>query len=458
MQIQIDKRSSPRIATDFPIKLLPDDIEGRALNISETGICFDCGKPSLPNNILLSIDSEHFKLKQPAEITARVVWHKTLAEDRFLFGAQFSSLGREFFSIIRDFVFDSFAQKASSFIDDINKKAKVRDFFNQDVRRYYEDLSILAHEMEEGRIESEEAEKRLTILTNELLLKGSTIEKIIDNKIRIKKIKQLFRELVGCWCYKSPIMKMATDKPRGYPGDFELFDIIYKNEPLLENKSMGFYWDRYFLNNEYAKAARARKNRMKNILQDLIENSNLSTVRMLNVACGPSREIRELFSEPLFLSEISKKKIIFTGLDNDKDALGFSNSALSNLPPNIETRFLHENVLDIFRNAKYYDLIGKQDIIYILGLTEYLPDRIFKRLAKFLFQLLDDKGMLVITYKDESITFPSLPPDWLCDWDFIKRGKDDLVNTAKELGSNEYSLKIEKEGSGYIFFLILTKI
>lgn len=252
-------------------------------------------------------------------------------------------------------------------------------------------------------------------------------------------------------------MKMAYSRPRGYPGDFELFDTIYKNEPLAEDKSPGFYWDRYFLNNEYAKAARARKNRMKNILQDLIENSNLSTVRMLNIACGPSREIRELFSEPLFLSEISGRKIIFTGLDNDKDALEFSNSRLSNLPPNIETRFLNENVLNIFRDGKYYDLIGKQDIIYILGLTEYLPDRIFKRLVKFLFQLLDDKGMLVITYKDESITFPSLPPDWLCDWDFIKRGKDDLINTVKELGANKCSLKIEKEGTGTIFFLTVTK-
>jgi hypothetical protein len=201
-------------------------------------------------------------------------------------------------------------------------------------------------------------------------------------------------------------------------------------------------------------AARARKNRMKNILQDLMENSSLTTIRMLNVACGPSREIRELFSEPLVLSELAGKKIIFTGLDNDKDTLKFSKSALSNLP---ETRFLHENVLDIFRKDKYYDLIGKQDIIYILGLTEYLPDRIFKRLLRFLFQLLDEKGMLVVTYKDRDITFPSLPPEWFCDWAFIKRSKDDLINAAKELGSGKYSLKIEREGTGTIFFLTVTK-
>jgi extracellular factor (EF) 3-hydroxypalmitic acid methyl ester biosynthesis protein len=226
---------------------------------------------------------------------------------------------------------------------------------------------------------------------------------------------------------------------------------------LAENKSIGFYCDRYFLSSGYAMAARARKNRMKNVLQDHMENSNLSTIRMLNIACGPSREIRELFSEPTLLSEISGKKIIFTGLDNDKDALKFSKSALNNLPSNIEIRFLNENVLDIFRKDKYHDLIGKQDIIYILGLTEYLPDRIFKRLLNFLFQLLNDKGMLVVTYKDKDITFPSLPPEWFCDWDFIKRGKDDLIKAAQELGADKYSLKIEREGTGTIFFLTVTK-
>jgi hypothetical protein len=175
---------------------------------------------------------------------------------------------------------------------------------------------------------------------------------------------------------------------------------------------------------------------------------------MLNVACGPSREIRELLSIP---DLPSRKKLIFTGLDNDEESLKFSQSKFKDLPANMQVRLLNENVLNIFRDKKYYDLIGKQDIIYILGLTEYLPDRIFRKLTGFLFTLLNDKGMLVITYKDEAITFPSLPPEWLCDWAFIKRDKDDLVNTAKELGSNKCSLKIEREGTGYIYFLILTK-
>ncbi len=65
--------------------------------------------------------------------------------------------------------------------------------------------------------------------------------------------------------------------------------------------------------------------------------------------------------------------------------------------------------------------------------------------------------MLVVTYKDKDITFPSLGPDWISDWDFIKRGKDDLIKAAKEVGVDEYYLKIEKEGTGTIFFVKMTK-
>jgi CheY-like chemotaxis protein len=453
---QIEKRFSPRIETNFPIRLFPD-VEANVIDISETGIRFDCKGPVLPEDILLLMDVSSSKLRQPSKISAKVIWHKSLPENKFQVGAHFSLLDKDHFFQIRDFIFDSFAKKASLGVKDENLKTKIEDFFNKTIRQYHENLSALVQEISTKKFDSGNVEEKLATLINNLLLKCEALEKAIDNNLDMKRIKQVFREITSCWFYKSPITKLAYDRPRGYPGDFELFEMIYNNKPIAENNTIGFYCDRCFLNNDYAMAARARKNKMKNILQDFIENSNLTTIRLLNIACGPSREIRELVADPLLMSEISGKNIIFTGLDNDKDSLKFSKSALGSLPSNFETRFLHENVLDIFRDDKYYDLIGKQDIIYILGLTEYLPDRIFKRLLRFLYQLLNEKGMLVVTYKDKDIRFGSLGPDWISDWVFIKRGKDDLIKAAKEAGADEHSLKIEREGTGTIFFVKITK-
>lgn len=455
MEFQAERRSSPRAAVDFSLRLFPADTECAVLNISEAGICLECEGPPAYGDILLSMNSLRFKSRQLTKIPARVVWHKSLEEKKSRFGVQFSLLDRDQLYQIKDLVFAHFTKKALGILKghakDVTTKAE--DFFARDVRQYCENLSVLARELGDKKAASQEIEQKLTALTNDLLTKGNALEELV-NPAAMKKIKQLFRELTGCWFYQSPIMKMAYEKPRGYPGDYELFETIYNGKPLAKEGTVGFYFDLYFLNNGYTQAVRTRKNRMKNVLQDLIDNNSSSRLRLLNIACGPCREIRELLSDPLLLS---KANLCFTGLDNDEGALTFSKSALAKLPPNITLRFLHENVLGLSRDNKYYDMIGKQDVIYVLGLTEYLPERIFKKLTYFLSQLLDDKGMLVITYKDKDIRFPSLPPDWLCDWAFIKRSKDDLIKAAEGLGLDKYSLKIEKEGTGTIFFLVLTK-
>ena len=455
MQLDVEKRLSPRIAINSSVTL-PGNVRGAILNVSESGICFEYDGSKLSGDILLSMDLSTSKTDQFTRIPARVVWNASVGENKMQCGARLCLSDKNHRSQLKNSIFNLFAKKASAVIenDNLDLKTKVENFFNNDVKKYHDDLSALAQKIAEEDIESEEAEKKVTSFINGLLLKGDSLEKMVNDERSMKKIKQLFRELTGCWCYKGPILKMAYDKPRGYPGDYKLFDIIYDKKPLAESKTLGFAWDNYFLKNDYANAVRARKNKMKNILQDLIENSDLKTIKLLNVACGPSREIRELLCDSYLAS---RKKLIFTGLDSDEESLEFSQSKFNNLPPNFEVRLLKENVLNIFRDKKYYDIIGKQDIIYILGLTEYLPDRIFRHLTKFLYELLNDKGMLVITYKDKTIEFPSLPPEWLCDLAFIKRTEDDLIETTKALGSDKFSLKIERDGTGTIFFLILTK-
>lgn len=451
---EVDKRFSPRIAINLPVRLFPDNIESNIVNLSERGICLDSERPAVSTDILVSMDLSFHRPQKPIEIPAKVVWSKPSGKDKFYFGAQFSLLKRDHASMIKNFVFDSYAKEASARIKNEDLKIKVQDFFNKDVRQYYEDLFALSLKIDNQKAKSEEIEKRFTIFTNKVLQKGDALGKIVVDKAYMKKVKQTFRELIGCCVYKSLIVKRAYDKPRGYPGDYKLFEMIYNNRPLSIPNTIGFYWDKDFLNNEYTIAVRNRKDKMKIILKDFIENKRSSSLKILNIACGSCREIKELLSDPLLYKN---KKLVFTCIDHDEEALEFSRSSLNNLPSNIELIFLKENILNLFRDNRYYDILGKQDIIYSLGLSEYLLDGVLKRLMYFLFQLLNDKGLLVITHKDKNIHLPSIPPDWFCDWTFVKRAEADLINMTKDLGSGKFSFKIEREDTGSILFLILTK-
>ena len=294
----IDRRQERRLEVDIPVYLFPDDgpnsgaILGRLANISASGTCVSVDQP------LSRQDSCHIRLLHPSrsvlelDLLSRVVWRQTepncsgrhgivflkktqeaswvigeiirfgdggspkpetIKEDSVLTRSEMQLQVEKRFAAypqIRESDFETFGKKASAIVKDRSEsiRAQVESFFNKDVRQYHEDLSGLFHEVTSEKIESEEIESRLTILTNNLLVNGNALQAIVD-KVDMKKIKQLFRELIGCWCYESPIVKMAYEKPRGYPGDYQLFELIYNNKPVAENDTIGFYWDKYFLNN-----------------------------------------------------------------------------------------------------------------------------------------------------------------------------------------------------------------
>lgn len=446
-----EKRFSPRLSSVQPDEVPGNGFIGKVLNLSETGVSFESETPPSSEEIRLLINLSPSVTEQPLELSAKITWGKNVTKDKFQYGAEFLHLNERQSLRLREFLFEAFAKEASDLIKkNENLKNKVYEFFRTNIREYHASLSTLMEKDSQGD-KAHLLEAEVETLTNRLLLQGDALETIDEREV--KKVKELFRKLISCWVYKSPIMNMAYSRPRGYPGDFGLFEILYENRPLSEG--IGGIFDKYFLNNTYTVAVRSRKDKMKKILRNFIENSHLPSVKLLNVACGPCREIRELFEDPSFVMD---KKISFTGLDNDAGALEFSKLVLNHLPLHTEVRFVNENVLNLFRDSKYHDLIGKQDVIYILGLTEYLPDRIFQKLIGFLFELLNYNGMLVITYKDKNIPFPAIPPAWLCDWTFIKRSEDDLIKAASSLGEGKYSLRIERESTGCIFFLILTKL
>jgi hypothetical protein len=450
-----ERRFSPRIGSNLPAKVFPGDIDGRILDLGETGFFLASEKPIFAKNVLVSVKLSSFKKEHAFETLAEIVGERAISEGKFLYGMRFSSSEDDHVSKVRDFIFDCYAKKASSTVkNNEDLKIKIEEFFNKDVRQFHEDMVQVALKTKGLKTISEKIEKSVFNCTNDLLLKGESLEKSGASNACMKKVKETFRELVGCWAYKSTIGKMAHEKPRGYPGDYRIFEIIYNNQPLSE-EDIGFYFDKYFLTNAYTEAVRSRKDKMKSILKHFIERHGSSCIRLLNIACGPSKEIRELFTERF----VYDKKIIYTGLDHDERALELSRASLNYLPPNIQVRFLKESVLNIFKDESYSRMLGKQDVISILGLAEYLPDRIFKKLIHFLFELLNENGKLVIAFKDKKISFPSIPPDWFCNWSFIRRTEDDLLNIAKELNLDQHSFKIERVGiDECIMFLTLTKI
>lgn len=335
-------------------------------------------------------------------------------------------------------------------------KKKVSDFLLKDLNKYTENLFKLEQRLELKRSSPSDITKKYYLLTDEIIKKAGMLEQLVDQKYYIDNIKRSFRTILSeTPAYKSLLIKRAFDKPRGYPGDFQMIESFYNNKPVSEG--IGKCGDKYLLSDNYVRVVRKRKDSMNEILGDFIKNSKSSSIKILNIGCGSSREIRELIESGLR----SDKKIVFTLVDQDKDALDFSRTSLNDLVKlshSVKFKYVKENALNLFRNNKYKNLFKGQNLIYSIGLADYLPDSYLGELIKFCFEILTGKGELIIAHKNIK-KYRAVAPDWFCGWTFFPRDKKEMVNLVKTyLGESSYDMKIRKEKLKYVFFMDIHKL
>ena len=459
-----ERRSSPRFAVHLPVKVKVEDlgknvsinIKGKTINLNESGVDLILENPlNGARRLSLNIESTYDALNR--DIPVELMWAAPKTKRReFLYGFKFLKLDVEQFFTLRKILYlnENFiieqANRVIRLISNQTIAEKARRFFIEELKDYLAELVSLERQVhQKGRTKS--GQNRLNRLNDKILKKADKLEGMVGSSIILREIKRRFRLMVGGFAYQSVIVKRANDKPLGYPGDYELLEAIYNNQGVSEK--IGHYFDKSFLSNKYAVAVTNRKEKMKIILKEFITTSSSTGVRILNLACGSCREIKELLSS----LDVHRKRIIFECVDQDGDALEFVKDSLGKLPGNIEIKFSKENILDILNKPSYYSgLIGKQDLVYSIGLADYLPDRILKKLIRFCFGLLHSGGRLIITHKDIDEYRP-LDPDWFCDWTFIPRNREKLFNLIKDSGIDNFSIALERDNSKIILFTIIGK-
>lgn len=446
----VERRVFPRISASFPVHITPEFL-GETVDISETGLNFILESPLLLSKAQAKIELSPEKC---IDTEFKVVWNKQLVKDgKFTYGACFIRLKERDISNLREAVIQC---QLNTFIEDVREaeiKKSIQEFFVADVKRYITELIALT---KIANIETTDEETLLTLknINDAIVLNGDKIVRGIGVKALVKRIKQNFRLLIGPWAYKSLIMKRGFEKPRGYPGDYKMLEIIYDNKPF--STGFGRYFDLYFLNNPYAEAVRQRKDKTGELLLTSINSHSGPSLNILNLACGSCREIRDILS----LYRIHYKGVIsFSLVDHDEEALAFSKQELDIFKQNkIKFSYCKENILKFYDNKFHYEKIfGKQDLIYSIGLVDYFPDRILKEVIIFCLDLLASKGKLILTIKDkDKDPFAPLPPAWYCDWEFVPRNEQDIINLVKSLKS-DISIRRDLDNSGKIVFVEITK-
>ncbi len=174
-------------------------------------------------------------------------------------------------------------------------------------------------------------------------------------------------------------------KPRGYPMDYDMLEIIYRNEPDGRGR-IGPLLDWCFLNVEPMHAARYRKNLMRDEILRCVTTSRKPRVRVTAVSPGPADEVFEAYA---VLREPAKLKT--TIIDYDP-------VALSRLGRRIEELGLEDHLrLVKFQQGGDLEPLDPQDMIYCTTLPDYLTDTALLRLVDSAHELLCNGGKLYIS-------------------------------------------------------------
>jgi extracellular factor (EF) 3-hydroxypalmitic acid methyl ester biosynthesis protein len=262
----------------------------------------------------------------------------------------------------------------------------------------------------------------------------------------LRAVQARFREAIWPWFQQSAFMRHALAKPRGYAGDYEMLIAIYEGKP----RTLGFggYLDLYFLGTELGRAVVARLAGIKQFLKEETARRGPGELSVLNIACGPARE----YLEGIDLPADSRLNVIC--LDHDDAALDYVRSHVApQVQPNIELSFVKYNALRMMSATANRRHFGEPDIIYSVGLCDYIPDDIMIRLLRGWRETAAPEGVVYVAFKD-CLLYDAARYQWPVDWHFFQRTEEDCVRLFERAGYDVDEMEIVRDDTGSIMNFI----
>jgi SAM-dependent methyltransferase len=233
-------------------------------------------------------------------------------------------------------------------------------------------------------------------------------------------------------------------KPRGYAGDYLAIDMIYRNAPGGTGR-IGPIVDRFFLDSPPARAVR---NRRALLAQEIVATARARPSGPVRVAClasGPAREIFDAF-DALCDTDLP----VVTLLDIDPKALAYVDEIRAQRRLAAPITLVNENLLALFLGRGRTEL-EPQDLIYSLGITDYLPDKLLIKLLDFCQRSLAPGGRVII-----GNFHPANPArefmDHVLEWTLIHRSEADMDRLFEASSFGRPCSRIVSEPEGIDLF------
>jgi hypothetical protein len=232
------------------------------------------------------------------------------------------------------------------------------------------------------------------------------------------------------------IWDVAYRKPRGYPGDFELMNLMYEER---RRGATAFSRILHQLGTEERLAATVRSRR-RLLAREILDAARKACgrgeeeFRVTNLGAGPAQELSDVVAkwDP-------PGRLVLTLIDQDAGALEYADRSLRlagvRLDGRVEVRCRHIAFSELLRDPRLLAEIAAQDLIYSAGFFDYLPDPIASALLAGLISLLRDNGRVLVGNALDARDVKWVP-EFVLDWHMIYRSQQQMIALLPETGES----------------------
>jgi extracellular factor (EF) 3-hydroxypalmitic acid methyl ester biosynthesis protein len=279
----------------------------------------------------------------------------------------------------------------------------------------------------------------LMLVCHEVLGTASQLEDVQKQQISIS----LQHEMLP-YVLTTETAERFYSKPRGYAGDYLAIHKIYENQPSGTGR-LGPIVDRMFLD---APPSIAVRNRRKLLAEEIVSSVNAKaegSVKVLCMASGPATEVFDAFA---VLQD--KKRLKVTLMDIDLQALAFVDDLRTKYNVGSQVTLVNENLIALFLGRGKTN-IEPQDLIYSIGLTDYLNDKLVGKVLQYAYENLAPGGRVIL-----GNFHPNNPAkefmDSVLEWSLIHRTEEDMNTLFKNSPFGRPCTRIRFEGLGIDLF------
>jgi hypothetical protein len=248
-----------------------------------------------------------------------------------------------------------------------------------------------------------------------------------------------------------PVWWRSYFKPAGYPGDFVIMNYVYD----WQREGADVYGQlMHRIGLDVAECIGTRMHVVRKVLGDTIAaNGSGNPARIMSLGCGSAREVE------LYLKDASAPQgpVAFTLIDQEQNALAYAYDhaypLTLNAKPQAKMQPLNVSFTDVLRGGPWLDQAGPQDLIYSVGLLDYLIDRRARALASRLYERLAPGGLLIIGNMNETELSNLWPMEFITDWHLFYRTENDMLGWTEGMAGQRAWTETDPTGRVRLLFV-----